>query len=81
MTSLFLEYCSPRMYAGQSLDDVTNATNCDFNNINQLLLANKLSLNVAKTEHIFIGSCAKLNNRRDIPYIYMNNQPIKPIFI
>ena len=65
--------------AGRSLDDVTNATNCDLHNINQWLLANKLSLNVAKTEHMFIGSYAKLNNLRDTPYIYMNNQPIKRV--
>ena len=37
---------------GQSLNDIIYATNRDISNISQWLLANKLSLNVAKTEHI-----------------------------
>lgn len=80
-----LEYSNPRMYdatlttTGQSLNELIYATNSDLSNISQWLLANKLSLNVAKTEHMFIASNDKLNKLRDMPYAFINNQPIKRV--
>ena len=82
-----LEYSNPRMYAddttlttpGQSLNEIIYATNSDLSKISQWLLANELSLNVAKTEHMFIASDDKLNKLRDMPYAFINNQPIKRV--
>ena len=58
-----LEHSSSRMFAddttltvsGKSLHDVEVAINHDLSNVNQWLCANKLSLNLIKTEYILIG--------------------------
>ena len=42
--------------AGACLHDIENAVNSDLENLRQWLLANKLSLNVAKTEFQIIGT-------------------------
>ena len=41
--------------AGESINDVEAAMNSDLENLRKWLIANKLSLNVAKTEFILIG--------------------------
>ena len=42
--------------AADSLTDLENKINLDLENINRWLLANRLSLSVAKTEFMVIGS-------------------------
>ena len=42
-------------------------------------LANKLSLNLVKTEHLLIGSRSKINNLTSEPNIVINNRPIKRV--
>ena len=48
--------------AGEQIQEIELNMNSDLTCINEWLLANKLSLNVAKTEFILIGSVHKLNN-------------------
>ena len=47
--------------------------------INEWLLANKLSLNVVKTEFILIGSAHKLNNIITQPDLKINHVKIKQV--
>ncbi|CAB4024457.1 Hypothetical predicted protein, partial [Paramuricea clavata] len=59
-----LEYSSTRMFAddttltvsGKSIQDVEVAINHDLTNVKQWLTANRLSLNLVKTEYLLIGS-------------------------
>ena len=59
-----LNRTNPRLYAddtnltatGESISDVEMAMNSDLEDLRKWLIANKLSLNVAKTEFILIGS-------------------------
>ena len=82
-----LKFSRPRMYADdtnitvsdKSLTKVINSTNKDLANIKQWLLANKLSLNVAKTEHMFIGSDDNLNKIRDASLIHIDGLAIKKV--
>ena len=47
---------------GKSLLEIESKRNCDLANVNAWLLANKLSLNLVKTEYLLIGSRSKINN-------------------
>ena len=51
--------------------------NNDLLRIKEWLLANKLSLNVAKTEFLFIGSHHKLNNLDSKPSVNIGHDSIK----
>ena len=53
--------------------------NSDLTFINELLLANRLSLNVVKTEFILIGSAHKLNNIVAQPDLNINHVKIKQV--
>ncbi len=53
--------------------------NSDLTFINEWLLANRLSLNVAKTEFILIGSAHKLNNIVAQPDLNINHVKIKQV--
>ena len=84
-----LNKTKPRLFAddtnitatGECLHDIEDAVNSDLENLRQWLIANKLSLNVAKTEFQIIGtkpmlkkaSTKKLN-------IHIQNKPIKQVF-
>ena len=58
-----LDNTRPRLFAddtnltasGESLNDIEMAVNSDLGNLRNWLMANKLSLNVAKTEFMLIG--------------------------
>lgn len=71
-----LNYATPRLFAddtnltvaGNTVDEIELAMNEDLDCIKEWLLANKLSLNVAKTEFIVIGANKKLKSLN-------NNQP------
>ena len=67
--------------AGESINDVEAAINSDLENLRKWLIANKLSLNVAKTEFILIGSepmIKSILNRQ--PNIIIENKPIKQVY-
>ena len=50
---------------GNSLTQVINFVNSDLSYISEWLLANKLSLNITKTEHMFSGTDDMLNKISD----------------
>ena len=70
-----LEFSSARMFAdhttltvsGESVLDAEVVINHDFANIKQWLSANKLSLNLVKTEYLLIGSRHNINNLSHAP--------------
>lgn len=82
-----LEYSKPGMFAddtyitttGSSLTQVIQLVNSDLGNISEWLLANRLSLNVAKTEQMFIGSDDNLNKISNSAAVYLGNKPIKRV--
>ena len=63
-----LEKASPQMYADDTstslaavnVSDLENEINRELINLNRWLKANKLSLNIAKTEFMIIGSCQRI---------------------
>ena len=78
----------PRMFAddtnitssGNCIDDFENAVNSDLENLRTWLMANKLSLNVAKTEFQIIGTKQNLMNiLGQKPDIHILDCPIKQI--
>ena len=48
-------------YASNSLDDVTKSMNAELENLRKWLHGNKLTLNIAKTTSIIIGTDGKLH--------------------
>ena len=79
----------PRMLAddtnitasGESINEVKNAVNSDLENLRKWLTANKLSLNVAKTEYQLIGTKQNLKKVLDQkPNIHILDSPIKQVF-
>ena len=82
-----LRQVSPRLFAddtnltaaGETIEEVELAMNNDLLRIKEWLLANKLSLNVAKTEFLFIGSHHKLNNLDSQPCVNIGHDSIKQV--
>ena len=67
--------------AGETVDDVEIAVNSDLENLRKWLMANKLSLNVIKTEFIPIGSKLMQSKVSDYqPKITIQGKPIKEVF-
>ena len=66
--------------AGEAIGEVELAMNIDLACIKEWLLANKLSLNVAKTEFMLIGSDYKINNLVTWPIIKIDQTKIKQVF-
>jgi hypothetical protein len=62
---------------GETLDEVQKRANEDLINVQKWLSANKLSLNIAKTEYILIGSRYKLNDTDVQPRVKINGKSIK----
>ena len=84
-----LNKTDPRLFAddtnltasGKCMNDVETAMNSDLENLRKWLIANKLSLNVAKTEFILIGSkpmIKSISNRQ--PNIVIDNKPIQQVY-
>ena len=48
-------------YASDSLDEIQNVINSELKNLNSWLTANRLSLNITKTEFMIIGSRQRMN--------------------
>ena len=82
-----LNQATPRLFAddtnltvaGESIQEIELNMNSDLACINEWLLANKLSLNVTKTEFILIGSAHKLNNLVTQPDLKINHKKIKQV--
>ena len=66
-------------FSGQCINDIEHQVNEDLNNLNIWLFANKLSLNVTKTEYMIIGTRQKLNSIIQSPDIHINNNKIKRV--
>ena len=87
MTYQTLRQVSPRLFAddtnltvaGETIEEVELAMNNDLLRIKEWLLANKLSLNVAKTEFLLIGSHHKLNNLDSKPSVNIGHDSIKQV--
>ena len=60
-----------------SMTDVENAVNSDLENLRNWLIANKLSLNVAKTEFMLIGSRQMIKDFHQ--KIFIENKQIKQV--
>ena len=80
-----LSHFVPRMYADDThltysngnIHSVQSSLSEDLLNINRWLTANKLTLNMTKTEFMLNGSRQKLNNLSSLPSLNINNVPIK----
>ena len=66
--------------SGKSIQQIESEINCDLINIKELAIsANKLSLNLTKTEYLLIGSSFNVNNLTSEPNIMIDNVPIKRV--
>ena len=65
--------------SGDSIEKVRKAINHDLINVKEWLLANKLSLNLVKTEYLFIDLWFNLRNLRKEPNIFVGDVPIKRV--
>ena len=83
-----LSTASPRMFAddtnvslaSSTLHELENVLNQDLQNLNIWLKVNKLSLNIAKTEYMIIGSRQRLNVNVDGSInITINDKPVKKV--
>ena len=59
-------------YADNYICSIEASLNQDLSNINRWLIANKLTLNMTKTEFMLIGSRQKLNSLSAIPALEIN---------
>ena len=65
--------------SGDSVLDAEVAINHDLGNIKQWLSANKLSLNLFKTEYLLIRSRHNINNLFHAPKVHVGDIPIKRV--
>ena len=65
--------------AGDSIQEIESNMNSDLAHVNQWLLANKLSLNVVKTEFILIGTAKKLSSLAVQPNLEIDHFKIKQV--
>ena len=84
-----LSKTKPRLFAddtnltasANSMTDLEAAVNSDLENLRKWLIANKLSLNVAKTEFILIGSKSMMKNiSNSHPNVFIENKQIKQVY-
>ena len=67
--------------SGDSMQDVQAAVNSDLENLRKWFVANRLSLNVAKTEFILIGSKPMLEKTfYSHPNVHIQNKQIKQVY-
>ena len=84
-----LDKARPRLFAddtnltasGRNISDVESIMNSELAKLKEWLIANKLSLNVAKTEYMIIGSKSMTNKIKDTEVnIKIDNMNIKQVF-
>ena len=51
-------------YAFDSFDEIQNVINSELKTLNSWLIANRLSLNITKTEFMITGSRKRMNGNR-----------------
>ena len=82
-----LSNCEPRMYADDThltyadnnLENIQLCLNEDLKNVFNWLQANKLTLNMTKTEYMLIGSRQRLSTLTASPEIAMNGTQVKQV--
>ena len=83
-----LKNTRPRLFAddtnitatSHAIADIETAANSDLENLKNWLIANKLSLNVAKTEFMLIGSPQMIRNASNAqPNILIENKQIQHV--
>ena len=84
-----LDKTKPRLFAddtnltvsGDSITDLETAVNSDLEKLRKWLIANKLSLNVAKTEFMLIGSKQMIKNISNLQLnVKIENKSIKQVY-
>ncbi|CAB4019925.1 Hypothetical predicted protein, partial [Paramuricea clavata] len=84
-----LDKTKPRLFAddtnltvsGNSITDLETAVNSDLEKLRKWLIANKLSLNVAKTEFMLIGSKQMIKNISNLQLnVKIENESIKQVY-
>ena len=66
-------------FVGNDVDEMNNCINLDLERICVWLAANKLTLNMTKTEFLLIGSKQRLLNSTANPTVTINQFPIKQV--
>ena len=66
-------------YAGDCVDNLQLYLNRDLDNVHNWLGANKLTLNMNKTEFMLIGSRQRLSTLADSPIITINDNQVSQV--
>ena len=66
-------------YADNDTCSIETSLNQDLSNINRWLIANKLTLNMTKTEFMLIGSRQKLNSLSAFPVLEINGTQLNRV--
>ena len=82
-----LSNCEPRMYAddthltcaGDNADNIQSRLNQDLENVHNWLRANKLTLNMTKTEFMLIGSRQRLGTLTESPTLAINDFQVSQV--
>ena len=82
-----LKHTTPRMFAddtsltaaGETLGEVERRVNEDLSNVHNCLSANRLNLNIAKTENVLIWSRHRIESLNIQPSINIDQQPVKRV--
>ena len=82
-----LQFTSARLFAddtnitvsGKSIEEMERTINLDLLNVKEWLLANKLSLNIVKTEYLMIGSPHNIKHLSSEPNVCVGNESIERV--
>ena len=82
-----LHFSQPRMYADETsltyasadLKLINDCVNDDLNKVYIWLSANKLTLNLSKTEFMLVGSSQKLSKLCETPSFMINDHPVMQV--
>ncbi len=67
-------------YSADSLEELQNVINSELKNLNDWLIANKLSLNITKTLFMIIGSRQRINATQDNIDIGIDDHEINRVY-